>query len=266
MSTRSTTSAGTHGGLDDERAEESALNLLRRDLMAVVPERPDLLGAEAVRVALARQAPRSASRRRRRPPRSGRRRRASGWSRPGRRPRCGGRPRRGRLAEPGAQARGTSRRTSARATTRPDASGTSAARAVSSKWSSGAPSLGPAQVGDACAADPMPFVVRGHRPAAVVVAAVGHDAVRAGQPAVPPRLSEEREHARRWRRRRRRPRFGRGVPSTSRGCSHVRRELGSAVAWRPCPTFALRSWAPGRLPSTQPLRCSRARIRASRST
>ena len=37
--------------LDDDHAEEAAPDLLRRDLVRVVPERPDLLCAESVRVA-----------------------------------------------------------------------------------------------------------------------------------------------------------------------------------------------------------------------
>ena len=41
--------------LDDDHAEETAPDLLRRDLVRVVPERPDLLCAESVRVARAGQ-------------------------------------------------------------------------------------------------------------------------------------------------------------------------------------------------------------------
>ena len=43
------------GRLDDERSEEPSPYLLRGDLVRVVPERSDLLGSEAVDVALTRQ-------------------------------------------------------------------------------------------------------------------------------------------------------------------------------------------------------------------
>ena len=55
MSTRSRSASERGGRLDDDRAEEPAPNLLRGRLVRVVPERADLLRAEAVHVALAGQ-------------------------------------------------------------------------------------------------------------------------------------------------------------------------------------------------------------------